>query len=83
MFDETKMKKGKIYVKLNSKRVALIVDKINKVLDDENIFSEIWTNQVFKALLLSNYTKEGIKQLCEDIENTVVIEENGKTTYEE
>lgn len=63
-------------VKLDKRKINIIINELNKVLDDNKILSKEWTKEIIIAFIISNLTKNDTIDLIERIENISISEWN-------
>lgn len=59
-------------VKLNERKVKLVVKQLNEVLDYNKIFGREFNKQIIKELIIQNLTKDGAIELIKELENTPI-----------
>lgn len=55
-------------VKLSNMKIQATVQKLNKILDEENILSQEWNKDIIKELILQNLTKNTSLTLIKELE---------------
>ena len=63
-------------VKMSDRHIALVVNEINKVLDEYVVFGQEWNKNVIKYLILSNLTKKTTLKLMEELNKLPISEWN-------
>lgn len=63
-----------ITVTLSDRKVRLVVNELNKVLDSEKIIGQTFNKQVIKALILDNLTRNTTISLMEELNNLPISE---------
>lgn len=66
----------KIVVRLAPQKVSVVVNKLNKVLDEERIFGQEWNKQVIKDLIISNLSKNTTLELIKELEQMPISDWN-------
>jgi hypothetical protein len=66
----------RIEVRLAPQKVSVVVNKLNKVLDEERVFGQELNKQVIKELIVSNLTRNTTIKLIEELEQMPISDWN-------
>ena len=57
---------------LSERKIAIVVQQLNKVLDEERIYGATWNRQVLIKFIVENiYNVENLEKLIEDLKEVV------------
>ena len=63
-------------MRLADRKIRLVVNRLNKVLDEERIYGQEFNKEIIKALILDNLTKKKTCELIDELNNTPISDWN-------
>ena len=67
---------NRVKIKLADRQVKLVVQDLNRVLDEHRVYGQEWNKQVIKELILQNLTRDTSIKLIDELSKLPISDWN-------